>query len=79
MKHPNATQAQRNRRIRSQEAMHRSHRRSELIRLAPIQEDLKQLSSPPTGESAEPIFSSPPNEQGACFTADGPPNKSFSQ
>ncbi|GEM_PF-7051218 len=77
MKHPAATQAQRNRRIRSQEAMNRSHRRSELIRLTPIQEEPKLPFSPLADESAARISSPCSNRQGVYLASDGLPKKLF--
>jgi hypothetical protein len=53
MKYPAATQAQRNRRMRSQEIMKRSHRRSELIRQTSALED-QAFSPAPNDESAGP-------------------------
>lgn len=57
MKYSAATQAQRNRRMRSQEVMNRSHRRCELIRQASALED-QALSPAPDDESAGSISQS---------------------
>jgi hypothetical protein len=71
MKHPAASQAQRNRRIRSQEAMQRSHRRSELIRQTSEQEN--QALSPLLPEESTELAASPHrNEREVCSTVDGP-------
>lgn len=52
MRHRAAMPAQRTRRILSQEALKRSHRRCDLIRLAP--EDEPAASSPRSANAAEP-------------------------
>jgi hypothetical protein len=52
MRHRAASQTQRTRRFLSQEAMKRSHRRCDLIRLAP--EDELPASSPRSTNEAEP-------------------------
>ena len=52
MRHRAAMPAQRTRRILSQEALKRSHRRCDLIRLAP--EDEPAASSPHSANAAEP-------------------------
>lgn len=58
MRHRAAMPAQRIRRILSQEALKRSHRRYDLIRLAP--EDEPAASSPHSASAAEPTRESDP-------------------
>jgi hypothetical protein len=52
MRHRAASQTQRTRRFLSQEAMKRSHRRGDLIRLAP--DDEPTASSPHSANEVEP-------------------------
>lgn len=70
MKYSVAAQTQRTRRIRNQEAMHRSHRRSELIRQASTQEDQTLPFAPVDDVSVEPASSLSPDKQNASSTSD---------